>query len=132
MILKQLAKAKSIYITRPDKGKGVVILDKQDYVNKMLNILNDPVSFETIDEDPTMKKQDHLIRILQRMTKRGLLSKQEYECARPRRSCCAGMYGLPKIHKDGISMRPVISSIGSYNYRLAKVLAARLEPLRHS
>ena len=42
------------------------------------------------------------------------------------------MYGLSKIRKDGIPMRPVISSIGSYSYRLTKVLAARLEPVRHS
>ena len=42
------------------------------------------------------------------------------------------MYRLPKTHKQGIPLRSVISSIGSHNYRLAKVLAARLEPSRHS
>ena len=132
LILKELAKDKSIYIARPGKGKGVEILDKQDYVNKMLDILNDPLSFETIDEDLTLKKEDQLIRILQIMMKRGFLSKEEYERARSRGSNCARMYGLPKIHTEGIAMRPVISSIGSYNYRLAKVISARIEPSRHS
>ena len=64
--------------------------------------------------------------------KRGFLTAKEYEAARPRGSYCARMYGLPKIHKDGIPMRPVISSIGSYNYRLAKVLATKLAPFRCS
>ena len=40
------------------------------------------------------------------------------------------MYGLPKIHKTGIPLRPVMSSIGSYNYRLSKLLAHKLQPLR--
>ncbi|CAF4181792.1 unnamed protein product, partial [Rotaria sordida] len=132
LVLKKLGKDNSIHITTPDKGKGVVILDQQDYVNKMLDILNDTTTFEPIDEDPTIKKEDRLTRILQRMTKRGFLSKNEYDLARPRGSYCARMYGLPKIHKEGVPMRPVISSIGSYNYRLAKVLATRLEPLRHN
>ena len=30
------------------------------------------------------------------------------------------MYGLPKIHKDGISLCPIVSAIGSPTYSLAK------------
>ena len=32
------------------------------------------------------------------------------------------MYGLPKTHKSNYPLRPVISSIGSYNHELAKYL----------
>ena len=39
------------------------------------------------------------------------------------------MYGLPKIHKDGIPLRPIVSAIGSPTYRLAKQLAGILSPL---
>ena len=39
------------------------------------------------------------------------------------------MYGLPKIHKDGIPLRPTVSAIGSPTYRLAKKLAGILSPL---
>ena len=44
--LKNLSKDKSIYITRADKGRAVVILDKVDYINKMENILNQSSTFE--------------------------------------------------------------------------------------
>ena len=39
------------------------------------------------------------------------------------------MYGLPKVHKEGVPMRPIVSTIGSPTYRLAKELARILTPL---
>jgi hypothetical protein len=39
------------------------------------------------------------------------------------------LYGLPKVHKEGFSMRPIISSIGTYNYKLAKYLDSLIKPL---
>ena len=129
-ILKTLAKDESIHITHPDKGKGVVILNKHEYISKMLDILNDTTTFTAIDEDATISKEDSLVRILQRITNRGFLTEKEHSLAKPKGSHCARMHGLPKTHKQGIPLRPVISSIGSYNYRLAKVLATRLETFK--
>jgi len=39
------------------------------------------------------------------------------------------MYGLPKIHKEGVPVRPIISACGTYNFRLAKYLDQILKPL---
>ncbi|CAF0863808.1 unnamed protein product [Brachionus calyciflorus] len=39
------------------------------------------------------------------------------------------MYGLPKIHKEGCPIRPIISAVGTYNYKLAKYLDEILKPL---
>ena len=38
-------------------------------------------------------------------------------------------YGLPKIHKHGMPLRPIISSIGSVTYATAKELSRILKPL---
>ena len=38
-------------------------------------------------------------------------------------------YGLPKLHKAGIPLRPIISSIGTVTYNTAKELARILKPL---
>ena len=38
-------------------------------------------------------------------------------------------YGLPKIHKAGIPLRPIISSTGTATYNTAKELARILKPL---
>ncbi len=39
------------------------------------------------------------------------------------------MYGLPKVHKDQVPMKPIVSTIGSPCYRLAKELARILTPI---
>ena len=38
-------------------------------------------------------------------------------------------YGLPKIHKEGVPLRPIVSSIGAVTYHTAKELARILKPL---
>ena len=38
------------------------------------------------------------------------------------------LYGLPKIHKTGVPLRPIVSAIGSPTYLVAKFLASLLRP----
>ena len=52
-LLKTLGKDQHIVICPPDKGRGVVILNKNDYVGKMETILSDNTKFEHISNvDP--------------------------------------------------------------------------------
>jgi len=39
------------------------------------------------------------------------------------------LYGLPKLHKPGIPMRPIVSFCGSPTYELSKYLTTILQPL---
>ena len=52
----------------------------------------------------------------------------------PKGSQPAKFYGLPKLHKKRDNhrqppLRPIVSSIGAYNYNLAKYLSSLLVPL---
>ena len=47
----------------------------------------------------------------------------------PRYSTPPQMYGLPKIHKEDTPMRPIMSTINSQSYKLAKELVRMLTPL---
>ena len=38
-------------------------------------------------------------------------------------------YGLPKIHKEGMPLRPIVSSTGAVTYETSKELARILKPL---
>ena len=59
--LKDLRLNHNIVITRPDKGNGVVILDREDYVAKMLTILNQEDKFvrlgDVVDNDNTLQQE---------------------------------------------------------------------------
>ena len=38
-------------------------------------------------------------------------------------------YGLPKVHKENTPLRPIVSSIGSVSYGVAKEIARIIKPL---
>ena len=38
-------------------------------------------------------------------------------------------YGLPKIHKEGVPLRPIVSSIGAVTYYTSKELSRIIKPL---
>ncbi|CAF4598635.1 unnamed protein product, partial [Rotaria sp. Silwood2] len=129
-ILLSLSKDKSIYITRPDKGRGIVVMNRTDYISKMNNIINDPTTFKLIPEDCTIKQEDRLIRKLRKLKETKFISDEEFKYCYPTGSIPARMYGLPKIHKTGLPLRPILSASGTYNYKLAKFLVRRLSHLR--
>jgi hypothetical protein len=133
-ILRSLAKNKSIVITRPDKGRGVVIMNRSDYVQKMNTILDDRSTFTPIDHDPTLENENTLIRILLVFKKEGFITKNEYDLARPTGSRPARIYGLPKLHKkeENYPLRPVMSATKTVGYGLGKMLKYRLNHLRTS
>jgi len=39
------------------------------------------------------------------------------------------LYGVPKVHKVNCPARPIMSAIGTFNYKLAKFLVPILQPL---
>ena len=39
------------------------------------------------------------------------------------------LYGLPKVHKNGCPLRPIMSAIGTFNYKLSKFLIPILTPI---
>jgi len=47
-------KDNSIIVTKPDKGKGVVVLNRTDYVSKMDDILSDASKFSLSSNDDNL------------------------------------------------------------------------------
>ena len=48
---------------------------------------------------------------------------------RPSATVCSKFYGLPKIHKPNVPLRPIVASQGSPTYAFAKYLAEILKPV---
>ena len=46
-----LSKDESIIVVKPDKGNGVVLMNKEEYIEKMHDILNDHQRFERIKDN---------------------------------------------------------------------------------
>ena len=120
--LHQLRKDKDGIILTADKGVAMVVLDKEDYINKAKDLLNTP-AYKEIPKDPTNKIKAQLITKLRRMKKERKLDEGTYRTMYPAGCIPPKFYGLPKIHKTGTPLRPIVSSRGSVTYGVAKVLS---------
>ena len=86
-------------------------------------------TYKKIAEDPTPKQKNKLISILRNIKAEGGLKDEVYRRLYPTGAGSPKFYWLPKIHKSGIPLRPIISSIGTVTYNTAKELARILKPL---
>ena len=126
--MKELKLDTNRLILTADKGVALVVLDKEDYIKKAEDLLEDN-TYKKIAEDPTPKQKNKLINILRNIKAEGGLKEEVYKRLYPTGAGSPKFYGLPKLHKAGIPLRPIISSIGTVTYNTAKELARILKPL---
>ena len=136
--INQLKKRDDIIISKPDKGSGVVVMDRSDYVGLLSEAsINDETKFKPVSLErpstrvrppqnyhPLLEKEKHLESVV-----RKILPKHVADSVCEKRSRLAHLYGLPKTHKQRLAMRPILSATGTYNYVLAKWLDEKLKPL---
>ena len=135
-ILNNFRNNKNIVITRPDKGRGVVILDKTTYKSKLNDIISDVTKFQPISEpieDYTVKVEDRINYLLRKLKKDNIINTQTFQSLYVSGSNPGTLYGLPKVHKSDFStefqFRPIFASYNTPSYNIAKHLVPILEPL---
>ncbi|XP_074029242.1 uncharacterized protein [Leptinotarsa decemlineata] len=123
--LKNLRENEDIIILPADKGNATVVLNTIDYESKMMKLLEDP-AYKKIVRDPTT--------YLEKTTKTAINNSpiddeiKRHLIPREKSSKCPKLYGLPKVHKEGAPLRPIVSSVGSPVHQLAKHVAHVLQP----
>ena len=90
--------------------------------------------FKKLSCDPTILRERQLQRFLRTLKNKGFFTDESYDEIYSSGSKPASIYGLLKIHKvninnNNLSLRPIISSIGTYNYNLSKLLTNLLAPV---
>ena len=95
-----------------DKGVSFVVLDKEEYIQKAQHLLNQS-NYKSVTTDPTTKHKNKLIALLKTIKSQGGMNDYLYKRLYPTGTCSPKFYGFPKVHKDGIPLRPIVSSVGS-------------------
>ena len=128
----KLSENEDIIIQRADKGNTVVILDRVTYITKIEELLSNTEKFLPISFKHSINKElrhlldleKALIDTLDRLLSQSYLSQSDYEFLKPSGSNPGVLYGLCKVHKeivgDSPPFRPILSSIGTSSYNLAK------------
>ena len=119
--LKSLKNNKNIVICKADKGNSIIILDKTDYITKAQEILT-LNQFKPLKNSPLKEKEASMNKYLHKLYKENVIDQKLFWRLHSTSSSIATMYGQPKIHKLNYPLRPIISSVNTYNYELSRYL----------
>ena len=133
-----LKKREDIVVTKPDKGSGIAVMDKSQYI-RLLNAasMDDVAKFALVDDKrpnlrgrpvkhfhPFLQKEKDVHSILHQILPENIATSLS-----PKSLRLAHLYGLPKTHKTKLSMTPILSATGTCNFNLVKWLEEKLKPL---
>jgi len=111
---KTLNQDKNILVLPADKGNATVIISTTDYERKIETVLN-PITYKKLPRDPTariLRTTNQLIEDSTSVAAEDILKLKKSEVLPTR------LYGLPKIDKSDVPLRPTVSAIGSTTYEI--------------
>ena len=128
--LKSLKDDTNIKICKFDKGRGVAILDSDDYYFKLDKIVNDTSKFKELQLNskthPIIARENSISYYIRKNLKE--FGQDTIKSLIPSGSNPGKIYGLVKVHKTDNPVRPVVSMIGTPEYKLAKFLDVIIKP----
>ncbi|VDM06499.1 unnamed protein product, partial [Schistocephalus solidus] len=125
--LRTLKADKNIVILPADKGRSTVILNKEDYVNKVEALLGDRTAYIPREDDVMKTLVNNINKDLASLRKSKAITQTDFQNMKPKDTALARFYGLPKVHKPGTPLRPIVSLRGTPTFGLAKWLFQRLK-----
>ena len=121
-----------VMILKPDKGQGIVLVNKDDYIRNIECLFSDKTKFQVLDKDPTLQSLNTVQNYLNTLFNRGEISNDEKKSMRPKFAQIGRAHGLPKTHKKFENLppfRPIVDTTNTPYYGIAKFLANLLNPL---
>ncbi|XP_025155090.1 uncharacterized protein LOC112588648 isoform X2 [Harpegnathos saltator] len=98
---------------------------REEYCNKVNIMLSDHKIYKKLKRNSTSSVEKKTATLL----KNSSLPAPIIKYLTPRKSSAPRLYGLPKIHKEWVPLRPIVSNIGGATYQLARYLTKPLQKL---
>lgn len=117
---------KDCFYLKADKGNSVVIMDKGDYFNRVGDMIS-AGSYKELNKNPLPKMVSDTRKTITSCNK--VISSEFKARLIVSNPVLPRMYCLPKIHKPGKSMRPIVSCINAPTYLLSKYLSKEFNNL---
>ena len=108
-----------------------ILISGHEYrrLHKEGRVFNEPTNIQVHPTDPTTRYKNKLITLLKTIKAEGGINEAVYRRLYPTGAGSPKFCGLPKIYKEGMPLRPIVSSIGAVTYETSKELARILKPL---
>ncbi|BHF60453.1 hypothetical protein SprV_0100341800 [Sparganum proliferum] len=125
--LRELKADKDLVIVPADKGRSTVVLDRTDYLQKGKGLLEDRQFYAPCATNPVKVLTREINTTSVALENSGAITPTDRRMTRPQDTVLARFYGLPKVHKEGAPLRPIVSLKGTPTYGLTKWLFRRLK-----
>ncbi|XP_071455076.1 uncharacterized protein [Hetaerina americana] len=117
--LKKFTKDNNLIIEKADKGNAVVVMSKEDYIEKCNNFISSN-QIVKLRSDPTIKFQKVVLKAIK--SSPNIFKHNEIYKVTVMNPKAPRFFGLPKIHKTDTPIRPVVSSVTAPSRKLAAYL----------
>lgn len=103
-----------------------MILYRDVYEAKMLELLEDRSTYAVLNFDPTNKFRSRNNKLVSDFINRKFITAEVGSTLKVYNDVSPKIYGLPKTHKRGLPLRPVTSCVDSPSYKMSKFIASIL------
>ncbi|XP_072403376.1 uncharacterized protein [Diabrotica undecimpunctata] len=111
-----------IKIVQSDKGNVTVAMYTRDYIQKCEDLLTDTKYYKKLNNNPVCTLQQKANKLVSDLVKENQIDQSVGKSLKIYNAIAPRFYALPKIHKPTLSMRPIVSSIGTPNGPIASFL----------
>ncbi|RLU20854.1 hypothetical protein DMN91_007468 [Ooceraea biroi] len=112
----------NLMVTKANKGQVTVIINRDTYVTRMNDLLNDEATYSKLRRDPCKSLTNRVNELVRSWSNLDVIDEQSYRFLRTTDNTLSRCYGLPKIHKPGASLRIIVSAVGGPVYNVALFL----------
>ena len=128
--LNNLKKNQSIVIKPCDKGGGICIMNTKDYLTKIHARLQDHDTYKPLTYNPTSAIINDACTLIEYIHSQHIIDKATKEFLLPPKNTSTPLfYGLPKIHKPGCPLRPIVSGCDGPTDHLSPYVTHFIQPL---
>ena len=127
--LTELRNHPDIVTLKADKGNVTVVMNRNDYDNQIFKMLHDQSTYQPLKYDPTRATEKTVNTFVSGLKQNKKISTKDEFALKSSDGCAPRLYGLPKIHKQGIPLRPTVLFVESPTYNLSKEIARILSHL---
>ena len=127
--LHQLQNDQNIIIKPADKGGATVVLNKQDYNDKVLHILSDKTFYRQMTHNLTTSILHKVQSLIEHLHIKGIIDDKTHTFLSPKNPPRTPLfYGLPKVHKPNWPLRPIVSANDSPTENISSYVNHFLQP----
>jgi hypothetical protein len=128
--LKEIKAMHDIIIVQADKGGKIVVLDKEEYITKIEEKLNDKNLYEQVKDPTNMIKQKLLKMTNKLFDKQKISLRTKYELTSI--EDLSKIRGQPKLHKINHPMRIITSGRYTITAKISKLAFSMIKQLRET